>query len=128
MNLLTETPYCHRELFRWKEGNKVPKSEYTVEDLFNYYLLTYYPQFQYSGSYITVDQLKRLKDTALNSTPSWWTSVETDKLTNLCKKYGLETVLYAMDLVQTDEYPTVEVISAHIEDGSIILANLKREL
>jgi hypothetical protein len=124
MNLLKKTPECHRELFTWVDGNKSAKTEYTLENLLDYYALAFYPATFY-GSYTTTAQLELLKNKAIAEAPEW-EDTEKEKLVSLVNKYGLEIVLYAIDLVDSDTYPKVEQIKECVADAELTLANLIR--
>lgn len=124
MNLLVKPPECHRELFNWVDSKKSVKTEYTLEQLLQYYALTFHPGTFY-GNYTTVAQLTALRKKALAEVPEMEED-EQQKLINLVNKYGLEIVLYAIDLVDSNTYPKVEVIKECIPDAELVLANLIR--
>jgi len=119
-NLLTRPPECHRELF----DNGKAKDTYTLRDFLDYYAVSFYPASLY-GNYTTVAYVERLRETAIAEAPQL-SEEELSKLKNLIQKHSLEVVLYALDLVDCDNYPEVELIKNNISDGSNVLANLVR--
>lgn len=123
-NLLTQKPECHRELFTYTKGSKSAKESYTFKDLSDYYAVSFYPGSFY-GNFATVAQMAALRQKAIGEAPEW-EDTDKEKLINLVKKYGLEIILYAIDLVDGDGYPKVESIKECIPDAEIALANLIR--
>jgi hypothetical protein len=123
-NLLKAKPECHRALFEWKEGSKSPKESFTLQDLLEYYAISYYHGAFY-GNFATVQQMENLRNAAIKSAPSW-DDDQLANLENLVEKFGLEITLYAIDLVETNTYPSVNEIKSCIPDAENVLASLIR--
>lgn len=100
-NLMTSPPLFHPELFEYRGGN--PKSSYTVKDLWVYFnILQLGPNNPVSDlNSVTREYLDNQKRLAIESVPD--PSPE-DQMTlvHLCKSYGLETILVAMDHMTMD--------------------------
>jgi hypothetical protein len=123
-NLLKKQPECHRALFEWKDGSKAAKPAFTVKDLIEYYAVSFYNGSFY-GNFATVEQLEKLRQAAVKAAPEW-EDYNLKQLLNTVEKYGLEVVLYAIDLVESNTYPTVSEIKSCIPDAEVILAGLIR--
>jgi hypothetical protein len=123
-NLLTRPPECHRALFAWNNGIKSALKEFTVQDLLDYYALTF-NSVTFYGNTLTVEQLAKLREAALKDAQEWEPK-ELEALLALVEKHGLEIVLYAIDLTEEQESPKVEIIKECIKDAELVLANLIR--
>ena len=129
INLLTKKPECHRELFIREEladerFKKTPKLVFTLANLLEYYALSFCT-VENINNYTTREILNKQKQITLGSVPEF-EKEDVAKLVELVKKYGLEIILYAIDFVPEEGYPTVAQIAENIPDAEVLLAGLIR--
>jgi hypothetical protein len=115
-NLLTKPAECHRTLLK--------VDTFSVQDLINYYALSFARENFYGNS-ITSEQLEQYKERAIRAAPKW-DEEDLQKLLDLVDQVGIEIVLYAIDLVDSDGYPTVKEIRTCIPDAEAALASMIR--
>lgn len=130
MNLLTKTPVCHKELFNYSIANnrmvKTPKDEYTLDQLKDYIKYSANP-VEIRSNYTSQSHIDYLKKEALKHAPNL-TEVETAKLLTLIDKFGLEVILYTIDLIDFDvaQKSVIDSITENTYEGEVILASLLR--
>ncbi len=123
-NLIQTPPISHRELFEATEQGRIPKKEYTFNNLLEYYKLAF-SEDTVTGNYITVVELEARRKRAIADAPELSEQQQTE-LFNLCSTYGVEVVLTAIDLIDTDGYPKIYMLRDTIPDAIISLEQLKR--
>jgi hypothetical protein len=124
MNLLKNQPQFHRELFHYVDGKRVPKEEFTIEDLWVYYNLVVYGKSNTLQSGMTVEEFERQRQRIIDGI-SPISPDAADFLADLVSNYGIEVDLFATDdLVQinTDSVPELKDIRSFIRDAQVYIS------
>lgn len=117
MNLLNTKPKVHRELFYWDADGKHAKEEYTLQNLKDYFAVSFSPlEVTIQGSFTTVEDLEIMRQRCLEAMPPMLASEEKNLLA-LVDKYGLEIILYSMDMTSVEDIPSMEEIEKNIPEA-----------
>lgn len=123
-------PECHRHLWLSTENEgiitRTERETFTPQDLYEYYAISFGNPPAYTGSYVTREFLDQAKKTAIEECPEL-SEKEEEKLLDMVDKFGLEVVLYAIDLTLPEkQYPAMDEILPNIPDAEVTLAGLIR--
>jgi hypothetical protein len=94
LNILRQLPKFHRELFL----NGKPKEFYTMENLWDYYQLSFLGKndMRSASQFVTQEELDRRKESLLSEGKEL-TLEDKALLNSLINQFGLEIILYAID-------------------------------
>jgi hypothetical protein len=124
MNLLNSQPKCHRELFDW-DNEGAPKEVYSLDDLIEYIVLSFAPPAQLmSGGYTTKSALKDHHEKVIKEARVW-TDNEKEHLVRLVELYGLEEVLYSIDILEEEEF-NLDDLPRNIDYGKAYMNSIIR--
>ena len=131
MGFLKEDP-IHRQLYYGKLGNRKLKDKYTLYDLWSWFVLSTTTEQQRFSS---AEETEYFKEQLLNDTRAF-EEQELKWLGVYLEKYGLQTILYAIDVLGDNEetdldlhlgLPRVQELAECIHTAQVYLSKVIRE-
>ncbi len=130
MNVLKSAPIAHRQLFVTENNVRIPKTEYTIQDVWNYYHICFLGNgdSMCASQYTTLAAIEKRKQSLLSKIPPLMPADE-EILIKLCNHYGVEAILYAIDDFSGGSVESIPAISGliyHAKEGEATLAAIVR--
>lgn len=129
-NLLENTkPVVHKQLFEFIDNIRTPKTSYTIYQVWWYYYLSFAAKSDPINVRSSITEEEHAKHiAALEKSVPDLLDGQKRYLEQLVKKYGVETVLFAIDeYSECDvDIPELEKLSNYINAGAAALAAYQR--